>query len=69
MSTIFDTLPLTLGVIELPGLFAAMLTLLADTVGAGGVTVTLMVAVLEVPPGPLALMLRLSLPLNPELGV
>lgn len=56
-------LPVIVGVRVLLLLLAATVVLIADTVGAEGVMVTLIVAEEEVPPGPLAVTRKLSLPL------
>lgn len=63
------TLPVMVGVIALFVLFAATVVLFPVMAGAGGVTVRLIVALEEVPPGPAAVIARLSVPLYPAFGV
>lgn len=54
--------PVIVGAIVLFVLFALTVTELEFTVGAGGRTVTVCVTVLDVPPGPFALIENVSFP-------
>lgn len=60
---ILDTVPVIVGVIRFPVLFAATVVEPPEILGAGGVIVTLIFAADDVPPGPVTVTEKLSTPL------